>query len=78
MNVSIQNALSSINESLDELNAGIEVSAEVSIPVKLKSGENEFSVNIDFIIEESGWEVKSPEEQKKKIKREVRNAHQSQ
>jgi len=78
MNVSIQNALSSINESLDELNAGIEVSAEVSIPVKLKDGENELSVNIDFIIEESGWEVKNPEEQKKKIEREIRNAHQSQ
>ena len=78
MNVSIQNALSSINESLDELNAGIEVSAEVSIPVKLKDGENELSVNIDFIIEESGWEVKSPEEQKKKIERAIRNAHQSQ
>lgn len=78
MNVSIQNALSSINESLDELNAGIEVSAEVSIPVKLKDGENELSVNIDFIIEESGWEVKNPEEQKKKIEREVRNAHQPQ
>jgi hypothetical protein len=78
MNVSIQNALSSINESLDELNAGIEVSAEVSIPVKLKNGENELSVNIDFIIEESGWEVKNPEEQKKKIERAIRNAHQSQ
>jgi len=78
MNVSIQNALSSINESLDELNAGIEVSAEVSIPVKLKDGENELSVNIDFIIEESGWEVKNPEEQKKKIERAIRNAHQSQ
>lgn len=78
MNVSIQNALSSINESLDELNAGIEVSAEVSIPVKLKNGEDELSVNIDFIIEESGWEVKNPEEQKKKIERAIRNAHQSQ
>jgi hypothetical protein len=78
MNVSIQDALSSINESLDELNAGIEVSAEVSIPVKLKNGENELSVNIDFIIEESGWEVKNPEEQKKKIEREIRNARQSQ
>lgn len=74
----IQNALSSINESLDELNAGIEVSAEVSIPVKLKDGESELSVDIDFIVEESGWKIKNPEEQKKKIEREIRNAHQSQ
>jgi hypothetical protein len=74
----IQNALSSINESLDELNAGIEVSAEVSIPVKLKDGENELSVDIDFIVEESGWKIKNPEEQKKKMEREVRNARQSQ
>lgn len=63
----IQGFLTSLNGSLQDLDADFKLEASLTIPVTARVDGEEVSVDVDVIITESGWEICDLEEQRKEI-----------